>query len=235
VKEATMSRTRIILVSLLFFATFFTLTAVLQYLFIRHQVNQTVSDQLEYWADDLRTTLDRNDTLDLAALRRAAPKASAYLVLASDGTVIGTHGFVRGSISYAALPVNSTYDRPIVVKSSLGEEWHLFARKVKGGSVIVGTSSTDCPPDVNTRLLETARGFGNSLESAMVPSFRDKDANVDFAVLTDEGILWNDYGGIPLKAKKTALAFKADGPIVTVAGAHCLSVRSQLWTEPNTR
>ena len=28
----------------------------------------------------------------------------------------------------------------------------------------------------------------------------------------------SDYGGIPLKAKKTALLFRGDGPIVTVAG-----------------
>jgi hypothetical protein len=212
-----MSRTRTIFASLLFFAVLFTVIAAVQYLFIRHQIEQTVGGQLGYWADDLRTTLDRNDILDLAALRRAAPKASAFLVLASDGTVIATHGFVRGSITYAALPAGSTYDKPVVVKSSLGEEWHLLARKLKGGSVVVGASSTDCPPDINARLLETAKGFGNSFESAMFPTLRDKDENVDFALLTDEGILWDDYGGIPLRAKKTGLLLKGDGPILTVA------------------
>jgi len=213
-----MSRTRAIVASLLFFAVLFILIAVLQYIFIRHQIQKTVGGQLEYWAEDLQATMDRNDILDLAALRRAAPKASAFVVLASDGTVIATHGFVRGSIAYAALPVGSAYDKPVVVKSSLGEEWHLLVRKLKGGSIVVGASSTDCPPDINARLLETARGFGNSFESALLPSLRDKDENVDFALLTDQGILWADQGGIPLKAKKLGSWFKGDGPIVTVAG-----------------
>ena len=213
-----MSRTRTMVFTLLFFATLFTIIAALQYLFIRNQIRRTVGGQLDGWANDLRTTLDPNEKLDLAALRRAAPKASAFLILASDGTIVATHGFVRGTISYAELPAGSTYDRPVLVKSSLGEEWHLFARKVKGGSVIVGASSTDSPPDINARLQETAKGFGNRLESAMFSSFRDKDANVDFALLTDDGILWDDYGGIPLKAKKTGLLFRGDGPIVTVAG-----------------
>jgi hypothetical protein len=213
-----MSRTRTIFASLLFFAALFTVIAALQYLFIRHQIEQTVGGRLEYWARDLRTTLDRNDILDLAALRRAAPKASAFMILGSDGTVIAMHGFVRGSISYAALPAGSTYDKPVVVKSSLGEEWHLLARKLKGGALVVGASSTDCPPDINARLVETAKGFGSSFESAMFPSLRDKDANVDFALLTDDGILWEDNGGIPLRAKKMGLWFKGEGPIVTVAG-----------------
>ena len=213
-----MLRTRAISSTLLFFAALFIIIAALQYLFIRHEIRHTVSEQLDNWADDLRITLDRNDELDLAALRRAAPKASAFLVLASDGTVIATHGFVRGSISYAALPAGSAYGRPVVVTSSLGEKWHLFARKVKGGSIIVGASSTDCPPDINARLQDTAKGLGNSLELAIMPSFRDKDENVDFAVLADDGILWADYGRIPLRARETPLLFRADGPIVMVAG-----------------
>ena len=110
-----MSRTQTIVASLLFFAALFTIVAALQYWFIRHQIRQTVGSQLEYWADDLRMTLDRNDILDLAALRRAAPKASAFVILASDGTVIATHGFVRGSITYAALPAGLTYDQPVAV------------------------------------------------------------------------------------------------------------------------
>jgi hypothetical protein len=122
-----MSRTRAIIASLLFFTALFTVIATVQYLFIRHQVEQTVGGRLEYWADDLRTTLERNDILDLAAPRRAPPKASTFMILASDGTVIATHGFVRGSITYAALPAGSTYDKPFVAKSSVGEEWHLLA------------------------------------------------------------------------------------------------------------
>jgi hypothetical protein len=203
---------------LLFFAVLFTIIAAFQYLFIRHEIRKTIGARLDYYADDLATTLEQHGNLDLAALRRAAPKASAFVILASDGTLIATHGFVRGSVRYAALPPGSVFDQPVVVKSSLGEEWHLFARKLKGGSVIVGASSTDCPPDINTRLLESAKRFGNSLESALAPSLRDKDENVDFAVLTDAGILWDDYGGIPLKAKKTSPLLSANGQIVNVAG-----------------
>src|SRR5215472_15417223 len=99
-----MSRRRIILVSLVFFATLFTAVAVLQYWFVQHKLRHTVGQQLDYWADDLSATLNQGDQLDVAALRRTVPAASAFVVLASDGTVIDTHGFIHGSISYAALP-----------------------------------------------------------------------------------------------------------------------------------
>lgn len=212
-----MALRRTTIITLGCFVLLIIIIAATEYLFIRHEIQQTVGERLEYWADDLRTIMDQNDTIDLAALRRAAPKASAFVILASDGTVIATHGFVRGSISYAALPPGSVYDQPVTVKSSLGEEWHLLARRLNGGSVVVGAPSTDSPPDISARLLNTAKGFGSSLQSAMGASFRERDANVDFAVLTDDGILWDDDGGIPLRAKKTLLN-KANGPIINMAG-----------------
>src|SRR5215831_7457547 len=160
-----MSRRRIILVSLVFFATLFTLIAVLQYWFVRHKLRQTVGQQLDYWADDLSTTLNHGDQLDVAALRRTAPQASAFVVLASDGTVIAIHGFVQGSITYAALPAGLAYDHLVHVKSSLGEEWNVLAHKVAGGSVIVGESSINSPPDISARLLNSEKRFGNTIES----------------------------------------------------------------------
>jgi hypothetical protein len=212
------SRNRAIVTALLLFAALFAITAALQYLFIRHEIRKTVNDQLDHWADDLHTILDRNNELDLAALRRAAPEASAFIIMASDGTFIATHGFVRGIVSYATLPPGSIYGKPIVITSSLGEEWHLFIRKIEGGSVVVGASNTDCPPDINARLVDTSKGFGNSLESAIAPSFREKDENVDFAVLADDGVLLDDYGGIPLKAKRRTLSLRADDSSVTIEG-----------------
>jgi hypothetical protein len=213
-----MSRTRMILVSLVFFATLFTAIAVLQYWFVQHKLRQTVGQQLDYWADDLFTTLNHGDQLDVAALRRTAPKASAFVVLASDGTVIETHGFIQGSIIYAALPGGLAYDHLVHVKSSLGEEWNVLAHKVTGGSVIVGESSMNSPPDIGARLLNSEKRFGNTIESANDSRSRDPNETVDFAVLSDDGILEDDYGGIPLKARKTGLLFTQNGPIVTVSG-----------------
>jgi hypothetical protein len=68
------------------------------------------------------------------------------------------------------------------------------------------------------RLLNSAKRFGNTIESAMDPRSRDPNETVDFAVLSDDGILEDDYGGIPLKARKTGLLFTQNGPIVTVSG-----------------
>ena len=99
---------------------------------MRHKLRQTVGQQLDYWADGLSTTLNHGDQLDVAALRRTAPEASAFVVLASDGTVIETHGFVKGSIIYAALPAGLAYDHLVQVKSSLGEEWNVLAHKSDG-------------------------------------------------------------------------------------------------------
>jgi hypothetical protein len=213
-----MSRRRTILVSLVFFATFFTAIAVLQYWFVRHKLRQTVGQQLDYWADDLSKTLNHGDHLDVAALRRTAPQAPAFVILASDGTVIDTHGFVYGSISYAELPAGLAYDHLVQVKSSLGEAWNLLAHKVTGGSVIVGESSINSPPDISVRLLNSVKRFGNTIESARDPRSRDPNETVDFAVLSDDGLLEDDYGGIPLKAQKTGRLFTENGPIVTVSG-----------------
>jgi hypothetical protein len=212
-----MSRRRTVLISLVFFATLFTAIAFVQYWYIRHKLLQTVGQQLDYWAYDLSTTVNSGDQLNLAALRRSAPKASAFVVLASDGTVIDTQGFIRGSIIYAAVPAGLAYDHPVRVKSALGEEWYLMEKKVKGGLIIVGESSIISPPDINTRLLDSSKRFGDSVESAMDPSSRDPNAPVDFVVLDENGTLLDDSGGIPLKATKTGLLFTGDRSVVNVS------------------
>ena len=212
-----MSRRRTILVSLIFFATLFTATASLQYWFIRHKILQTAGQELDSWAYDLSTTLKSGGQLDLADLRRRTPKAPAFVVLASDGTVIDTHGFVQGSIVYADRPAGLVYDHPVRVKSTLGEEWYLIEKKVKGGSVIVGKSSIISPPDVNARLLASAKKFGDSTESALDPSSRDPNEPVDFAVVDNHGLVLDDYGGIPLKAIKTGLLFTENGSVVRMS------------------
>jgi hypothetical protein len=211
-----LSRTRGLLSALLFFAALFIVAAALQYLFIRHQIRLTVSDQLDDWADDLRTTVVRNDKWDLTGLRRVPLEAPAFIIMASDGTVIETEGFVTSTIGHVAFPPQVSYDRPVPVTSSLGEQWHLFASRIKGGSVIVGASSTDSPPDIDTRLQECARKFGPTTKSAMALRFRDIDADVDFAVVGDDGTLLDAYGGIPLRASQQSMTRFADGGIAVL-------------------
>ena len=212
-----MSRRRTILVSLVFFTTLFTATTLLRHWYIRHKLLQTVGQELDDWAYDLATTLNRGDQLNLANLRRRTPKASAFVVLAPDGTVIDTHGFVEGSIVYADLPAGLVYDQTVRVKSALGEEWYLRQKKVKGGSIIVGESSIVAPPNIDDRLENSARRFGDSIESATDPGSRDPNEPVDFAVLDDHGTILDAYGGIPLKATKTGLLFTEDGSVVTMS------------------
>ena len=90
-------------------------------------------------------------------------------------------------------------------------------KKVKGGSIIVGMSSTVSPPDINDRLLNSAKRFGDSIESAMDPGSRDPNEPVDFVVLDDHGTILDDYGGIPLKTTRTGLLFTEDGSVVTMS------------------
>jgi hypothetical protein len=68
------------------------------------------------------------------------------------------------------------------------------------------------------RLLNLVKRFGNTIESATDPRSRDPNDTVDFAVLSDDGILEDDYGGIPLKARETGLLFTENGPLVMVSG-----------------
>src|SRR5262249_28313922 len=106
---------------------------------------------------------------------------------------------------------------PVRIKTALGEECYLMEKKVKGGSVIVGESSIIAPPDIDARLLDSEKRFGDSIESAMDSSSQDPNEPVDFAVLDDHGAVLDDYGGIPLKATKTGLLFTGDGSVVTVS------------------
>jgi hypothetical protein len=192
--------------------------AVFQYAFIRHRINATVNEQLVNRARRVEEIFERNNRLDLGTLRRAVPQASRFIILGPDGTFIDVHGFVRGTVTYADLPAGLNYDKPFVMKSSLGEKWHLFARKVRGGLVIVGASAFESTPDIDERLIETSKRFGDTLDSAFFPDFGFEDSTVNYAVLDDNGILWSDYGGIPLKTKKSPLVLRAGGPTITVAG-----------------
>jgi len=212
-----MSRRRTILVSLVFFAALFTATASLQYWFIRHKIIQAVERQLDDWASDLTTTLNGGDQLDVAKLRRRAVGPSAFVILASDGTVIDTHGFVQGSIVYATPPAGLAADHPVRVKSTIGEDWYLMEKKVAGGSIIVGEPSIIARPDIEVRLLDSEKRFGDSIDSAMDIQSRDPNEPVDFAILDDHGLVLDDSGGIPLKATKTGLLFAQEGSEVTMS------------------
>jgi hypothetical protein len=226
-----MSGKRAISGILLFFAGLFIIVAVLQYAFIRHRINATVNEQLVNQAGRVEEIFERNKRLDLGTLRRAVPQASRFIILGPDATFIDVHGFVRGTVTYADLPAGLTYDKPFVMKSSLGEEWHLFARKVKGGLVIVGASGFESTPDIDERLIETSKRFGDTFETALFPDFGFEDATVNYAVLDDNGILWSDYGGIPLKTKKSPLVLGAGNPSITVAGRPYFFLKEPIMDE----
>jgi len=120
----------------------------------------------------------------------------------------------------------------------LGEEWYLLQKKVKGGSIIVGESSIVSPPNIDDRLENSVRRFGDSIESATDPGSRDPNEPVDFAVLDDHGTILDAYGGIPLKATKTGLLFTEDGSVIymssTVFLVHKVAIIDQAKRQRGT-
>jgi hypothetical protein len=96
-------RTRTLLrYGLLFFALFFSVVAVAQYVFVRSQLYRTVSAELRTSAEESRREIAYDDHWDLAGFRRALTEApSNYAVIANDGLLIDVEGLVPGLLPSA--------------------------------------------------------------------------------------------------------------------------------------
>src|SRR5262249_47011134 len=182
-------RTRTLLrYGLLFFAFFFSLVALAQYAFVRSQLHRTVSGQLRRWANDVRTEIAFDGRWDLAGFRRAPVKAPPnYLALTKDGMLIDVEGLVPGFLPKVTLPTELPPGRVATLSSPVGERWHLLARSIQGGTVIVGEPVTVNDSDVDKRLPLNADRFGTTLDQAVHVSDRNIDGMVDYAVVDERG------------------------------------------------
>jgi Putative DNA-binding domain len=190
------------------FAVLFTVIAVAQYLFVRHGVYKSATEQSQRWADQVSAEIAYRERWDLAAHRQSAEiEAPHVFVVTSSGTTVDTVGYIPGLFWKVSLMDASIFYGPKVLKiPETGEIWEEFAVRIKGGIVALGILN---PQDVKApdQLLKTAATeFGSSIEDASKVRARQIPAQLDYAVIDDAGNLLLDVDWFPLKVDLTAIA-----------------------------
>ena len=93
------------------FAALFTTAGVGQYVFVRWQLHQETKNDLWDLAEDMRDQIAFSETWNLQGYRRTTEGPDIYILMAKNGTLIDTHGYLRGMLSQVSLPVRFEYDR----------------------------------------------------------------------------------------------------------------------------
>src|SRR5258708_7150857 len=200
----------------LLFGVIFALTAIGQYLFVRHQTREILSRQLTESAEAVSRAVDYKNGVDLKAYNRASINASQYLVVLNGGGILdaGTTpdlylGDLIPEVSCPPLE-EAAYLKPMrtsfrVVENS-EERWWLFAIKLDRGTLILGNSYFDLIPKPEIKLKDNAEVFGSTVEKARhVNSKQVDNAIQNWAIIRDDGRLVGAFGRIPMKTDPMTL------------------------------
>jgi hypothetical protein len=121
------------------------------------------------------------------------------VVLAENGTLIDTAGYLKGMVSNVSIPFIIEYERPFQFTSDVGEVWNLYIHRLNDGLVVLGAREGTAPADIAQRFVASAARFGNNLGHALGTPERAIDEAFDYAVIDASGNLRWAIGGIPLK------------------------------------
>lgn len=172
---------------------------IVQYSFVRFQVSREADDELRQWAAQARAELRFTDHWDLEAFRRSFMDVPNWTIISRDGTLIDIDGFFPSLVGPIQNLPTAIYEKPGLVRSDLGEEWRLFARRLKGGSVILGILEADDLGNADSKLTAAATKFGSTLDEALHVPPKEIDYVIQTAIIDEAGKLLNAWGGIPLK------------------------------------
>jgi hypothetical protein len=187
------------------FAILFSLCAVAQFWFVKHQTRATIEANLEAAANLIQQEINYTNRWNLASYRRADFEGEYYYIFTSDGFQIETGIFLPGLISHVALIDESIFDGPKTIITPLGETWRLLARHVSGGLVVLGILNLDDNlkdlSSADEALLTSGGKFGFTIAQAIKVKSRELDSRVDYAVISDSGDVESasNYSGIPLR------------------------------------
>jgi hypothetical protein len=109
------------------FTVLFTAAALAQYYFVRAQLNSADESQLKGWITEIEKEIADHDHWDLLGFRRSSVQAPNFYVIASDGLLVDTEGFVSGLIPQVIMPRDSFSDRPVNFESAIGERGDCWA------------------------------------------------------------------------------------------------------------
>jgi hypothetical protein len=173
------------------------------------------TDQLQFkrWASELKHELNYTTKWNLKNFRQAAWEAPANYIFAKDGLIIDIEGFVPGLPIQVTLPPDLSYNSPRTITSEIGEAWRVLAKRLTGGTVILGILQTGDILNVDRILLRDMKEFGATLDDAIKVRPRNVNSNTEYCVIDDYGNLRWAIGGIPLRLSSNIAAALSDSTV----------------------
>ncbi len=224
----------------IFLAAFFTMSGFVGYSFVKAQVNRSLLTGLSASADEIVKAIHyQGGTINIGNIREynnTLVDAIDYFVVLSDGYLFDNGTGAKGIPPELLPEVEFTgdekllYAKPIQYLSPLGEHWHLFAKHLIGGRVILGISELDGVVDPDTQLLSSATYFSGSTKEAARVSITSTKLNpsLHYAVIDDSGALVAGFDRMPLKTNAYVLGTLGIGATEkTLGGTPYL-----LWLQP---
>jgi class 3 adenylate cyclase len=207
----------------LLLAAFFTVSAGLQYWFVKIQLLNVIVSNLHEGTESVRRAVNLQQGFDTKRYNRADVTAANYLVVAKTGSLIDIESFSIGPVPGILPPVEppfqleSVLNRPATVKSEFSEEWRVLGRRLDKGFVLVGISEHDPVHDGDAQLLTNLNRLGTTLSGA-VKNSRELDKTIDYAVIDDAGNLTAAAGRLPLRTNPLLLGKLPDGRLERTIG-----------------
>jgi hypothetical protein len=121
---------RQILWVLLFSTLFFSVVAIVQYIFVENQARKTALSQLKDWTQEVKEAISYIDHWDLAKYNQAAILTPRYYVIAENGVVIDIFGFIPDLIPSPKFLMNLEPAKPATVTTFAGETYRLLVKKI---------------------------------------------------------------------------------------------------------
>src|ERR1700693_3083897 len=201
------------------FAFLFTCVAILQFVYVRHQIYKTTHNELENWASEVATAAVYEGKWDVEGYRNVPAMVPNWYLIAANGLIVDIEEFIPGLIFSVRQPDESLYQSPQTITSELGEKWLIYAQRLTGGSVVVGISNPDEFKDPEGLLITAARKIGPTLDDAAKANPRAMSADIDYAIISDSGDLRLAWGGIPLRTDPALLSrWLTNSPVVIIDG-----------------
>ena len=219
----------------IFLAAFFTASGFGEYYFVKRQLNRTLLGELSRASTQIDKAVNYPTGVTVfGAYNKAFIDSRNYFVVLSDGYLFD-NGAGAERIPPGLLPEvtftgdeSTLYARPLPYASPLGERWHLMAKRLTDGRVILGLSALDTFVDPDSMILANAKYFNGTVRDASSVSRNKLDNNLHYAVIDDQGVLIAGDGRLPLRTNPLVLGGLGFGASErNMGGTDYL-----LWTQP---
>jgi class 3 adenylate cyclase len=210
-------------VALLFFVIFFGFSAVAQFLFVRNQSDQVIKHGMLNGAKDINEAISFDSGIDVSRYTKAVISATEFYIIFKDGSLFDYEpdqkvGIPKGLLPPVEFPfqIDALLKQPSLVlyqgPANNPEKWMLYAKRVDGGSVIVGVSEFDDVSGAEDSLRKNLSYFGSSLDSAKMVNPSKLDNFIAWVLVDSKGTLVGSAGRIPLRTDAIAIGKDSEKP-----------------------